>query len=145
MNPILLVVLIVGGLILIDLLLRFARTPPSGQLESETQAVDQLCREYPELDASNVSRVVLTADRRAAFVAMTSGPAGFVSGMGDRFVVRQLRPADIREAVPEAESALRVRFNEVALRPMRFEFSDSAERDLVLVLLGAARGPIQTT
>ena len=144
MNPVVLVFLIVGGLVLIDLLLRFARKPATGQLASEAEAVEQLCREYPELEASALGRVVLTADRRAAFIPVASGTTGFVCGLGDRFIVRQLHPSDIRELGREGEKAMRIRFNEVALRPMRLEFADMDARDLVLDLLGATHQTVKT-
>ena len=141
MNLIVLVALIIGSLVLIDVLLRFAGNRAGGQLASEADAIVQFRREYPEIEASDLTHVVLTADRRAAFISMASGATGFVSGFGDRFVVRQLHPADIAELLRESELALRIRFNEVTLRPMRLEFANTAARDSVLRLLSRGRSP----
>ncbi len=138
MNPIVLVSLIVGGLVLIDVLLRFGGNRTAAQLASEADAIKQFRREYPDIDGSDLGNVVLTADRRAAFVSIASGVTGFVYGLGDRFIVRQLHAADIAELLPENEMALKIRFNDVTLRPMRFEFADAAARDFVLQSLSAA-------
>ena len=139
MNPIVLAVLIVGGLVLIDILLRYAGNRAGGQLASEADAIEQFRREYSEIEASELADVVLTADRRAAFVAVASGETGFVYGLGDRFIVRRLRPDDIADLLRESEKALKIRFREVTLRPMRFEFANAAARDFVLQSLSADR------
>ena len=139
MDPIVLALLIVGGLVLIDVLMRFAGNRTGGQLACEVDVKRQFRREYPEIDASDLTDVVLTADRRAAFVSIASGATGFVCGLGDRFIVRQLHPADIGELLGEGEIALKIRFKEVTLRTMRLVFTDTAARDFVLQSLSAAR------
>ncbi len=138
MNLIVLVGLIVGSLVLIDVLLRYAGNRAGGQLASEADAIEQLRREYPEIETSELAHVHLTADRRAAFISVASGETGFVCGFGDRFIVRRLRPADIAELLQESEKALKIRFKEVALRPMRFEFADTAAREFVVQSLSTA-------
>lgn len=137
MNPILLVGLIVGGLVLIDVLLRFAGNRGGGRLASAVDAVEQFRREYPEVEAAEIDPVVLTPDRRNAFLGMTSGSLGFVRGVGDRFVTRQVRSADVGEVVSEGQTALTVRFHDVTLRRLRFEFASSADRDFVAGALRA--------
>lgn len=138
MNPIVLVVLIVGGLVLIDVLLRFAGNRGGGRLASAGDAIEQFRREYPEIEGSELARVVLTPDKRNAFLAVVPGGIGFVRGFGDRYVTRQLRPADVAELRREGETGLRVRFNDVTLRRIRFEFASTADRNFVAEALTPA-------
>jgi hypothetical protein len=137
MNPLLLVGLIVGGLVLIDVLLRLYGQRGGGRLASEADAIEQFRREYPEIGASELSHVVLTSDRSTAFFSIASGATGFVRSFGDRFVVRQLRPADIASLERHGETALNVRFNDVTLRRLRFEFASTADRDFAADALSA--------
>jgi len=135
MHPILLVGLIVGGLVLIDVLLRFAGKRGGGRLQSGSAAIDQFRREYPEVELAALGEVVLTPDERNAFIAMRSGSLGFVRGMGDRFVIRQLRPDDVQDLSETGETSLNIRFSDVTLRRLRFDFSSRADRDFVAAAL----------
>ncbi|MCB1470638.1 MAG: hypothetical protein KDK08_26590, partial [Rhizobiaceae bacterium] len=66
MNPLVLGGLIVGGLILIDILLRLASKRGGGLLENDKEAIDRFIQEFPEIDPSDIGRVVTTQDRRHA-------------------------------------------------------------------------------
>ena len=138
MNLIVLVLLILGGLVLIDILLRFGGNRAGARLTSEQDVIEQLRREYPDVEISESAQVFLTSDRTAAFVPTGSGATGFVCGFGDRFIVRQLHPADIKELACESERALKISFREVTLRPKRFEFANNAARDFVFQRLTAS-------
>lgn len=140
MNPLLLVGLIVGGLVLIDVLLRLYGQRGGGRLSSQSDAMEQFRREYPEIEASEIGRIVLTPDGRNAFLAMNSGATGLVRGFGDRFVTRQLHPADISELKREGETGLNLRFNDVTLRRQKFDFATAADRDFVTDALSPSKG-----
>ena len=138
MHPLLLGGLIVGGLLLIDVLLRFAGNRGVGRLDGEADAIAQFHKEYSEIDAADFGRVVLTSDRRNAFFAIGSNGVGFVRGLGDRFVVRHLGPSDIVEMKTDGDKVIVARFNDVTLRRLRFEFASSGDRDLVTAMLRTA-------
>ena len=136
MHPLLLVGLIVGGLALIDVLLRFAGNKSGGRLSSGAEALAAFHAEHPELDVSAAGRVVLTPDKRNAFIELPSGGMGLVRGLGDRFVVRQVGKADIAELARSGQNALIIRFHDVTLRRLRFDFATEADRDFVSAALG---------
>jgi hypothetical protein len=136
MHPLLLVGLIVGGLVLIDVLLRFAGNKSGGRLSSEAEALDAFYAEHPELDASAAGRVIVTPDRRNAFIELPDGGIGLVRGLGDRFVVRQVGKADVADTARSGENALTIRFHDVTLRRLRFDFATAADRDFVSAALG---------
>ncbi|WP_274629248.1 hypothetical protein [Arvimicrobium flavum] len=121
--------LIVGGLLVVDILLRFVGKKERALLAGEEDAVAQFRRDYPEVGVEEFGGIVLTRDRRTAFLAMDAGATGFVHGMGDRFVTRQLTSPDVAEVVRDGSDVLTVRFNDVTLRRMHFQFARSEDRD----------------
>lgn len=133
-----LLALILGGLIVVDIVLRIVGNKNKARVADETDAVAQLQRDYPEVEAQQVIRTALTRDRRTAFLIISGGTLGFVHGVGDRFVTRQLAPADIAELVREGETGLKVRFKDVTLGRQRFEFSSMADRNFVAAALAPA-------
>ena len=135
MNPLVLGGLIVGGLILIDILLRLASKRGGGLLENDKEAIDRFIQEFPEIDPSDIGRVVTTQDRRHAFVVNRSGGVGFVRALGDRFVVRQLSSRDFARVDDDGETGLKLRFHDVTLRPARLVFSSADDRDFVAASL----------
>lgn len=137
MHPLILIGLIVGGLLVIDVLLRFAGNK-SGRLKGVEDAIDQLRRDYPEIPPAQILRVILTSDQRNAFLTMAGGMVGLVHGMGDRFVTRQLAPADIAKLEPDGQTALNILFRDVTLRSKRFEFASTPDRDFVVKSLSPA-------
>ncbi|MCO5073725.1 MAG: hypothetical protein M9944_21230 [Rhizobiaceae bacterium] len=140
MNPLVLGGLIVGGLILIDVLLRLASKRGGGRLENDKEAIDRFIQEFPEIDSSDIGRVVTTQDRRHAFIVNRSDGVGFVRALGDRFVVRLLGSKDLASVDDDGETGLKLRFHDVTLRPARLLFSSADDRDFVAASLRQSAG-----
>ncbi|MEZ5781305.1 MAG: hypothetical protein R3D70_06615 [Rhizobiaceae bacterium] len=140
MNPLVLGGLIVGGLILIDILLRLASKRGGGLLENDKEAIDRFIQEFPEIDPSDIGRVVTTQDRRHAFIVNRSDGVGFVRALGDRFVVRLLGSKDLARVDDDGETGLKLRFHDVTLRPARLLFSSADDRDFVAASLRQSAG-----
>lgn len=107
-------------------------------MSSQAEALAAFHSEHPEIDASAAGRVVMTPDGRNAFIELADGGIGLVRGLGDRFVVRQIGKADVADMARSGDKSLTLRFHDVTLRRLRFDFATAADRDFVSDALGEA-------
>jgi hypothetical protein len=88
------------------------------------QARARFLLDFPD---ENPGEVVISADGRAAFIALAGGRTGLVHAMGDRFLTRILERRSIRAVQREPDGVLAVRLDDFTLPAERARFSSAAD------------------
>lgn len=96
------------------------------------QALRRFAVDFPD---EAVVAVHLTRDARTAFLKLADGRIGIVHGVGDRFLTRLLKPADIGDAGPREPAGVTLRLNDFTWPGGVFEFADAAAAEAVLDLV----------
>lgn len=119
-----LVVMVVVGIGAIVLAVHLTGGTRDAVLQDAEGARQRFAIDYP---GAMARAVVLTRDRRAAFLELQDGATGIVRAFGGHYLTRLVTPGDILRVEPAGEAALLVMLNDHTWRGGRFEFADHGD------------------
>lgn len=129
----LLVAIVIGGIVLVVLTVHRSGGSAQALLDDAGAAIVEFGKAYPALP---IRDVVLTADRRAAFLRLADQQTGFVQAHGRHTIARLLQGGAVHvSAGPEARS-LAIDFKETTFKGGVFVFAsaeDAAEVSLWII------------
>jgi hypothetical protein len=130
-----LVAIVAVGIAVIVLAVHMTGGSKAASLASPAHAKGRFLEDFPDEQAADV---LLTADRKAAFLALELGNAGLVHSVGARFLTRRFSNRDIVSVRRTGPAGLLLRTTDFTFAGGRFEFADAATADRVAQLLQPA-------
>lgn len=124
--------LVVVGIALIVLAIHLTGGSRAATIADAEHARALLAADHPNAKALDV---VVTADRRAAFLALHGGGVGLVHAIGLKYLTRIYAPGQVGTVRREGERTLVVRPGDFTFSGGRFAFADPAAADTVERLL----------
>lgn len=132
----LLVILVVAGIAVIVLAVHLTGGSRNALLRDAAHARSRFAEDFPD---AAVAGVHLCTSGEAAFLELRDGRLGIVQSLGDRFLTRILRRAEILEVDPVDDVTFSVRFRDFTWPRAVFRFADSASARRIVTVLAAER------
>lgn len=99
--------LVAAGLVIVVLMMRRQGEGSGPSLEDTGAAIVEFGKAYPALP---IRDVVMTSDRRAAFLRLADGRTGMLEASGRHFLSRLMMPGSVDVEGTEGDRALRLSF-----------------------------------
>jgi hypothetical protein len=128
-----LVAIVVVGISLTVAAVHFTGGGKLAVMSDGQEALRIFARDHPEETATIVH---LTADRRAAFLALPGSRTGIVRGIGDRYLTRVVTPCDVKAVARNGPGIVSIHLRDFTWRGGDFEFDDPIAADAVLRMFG---------
>jgi len=136
MNLLVLVAMVVVGVSAIVLAVHMTGGSVRANIADAEAARLRFAVDHPD---AGVERVVLTADRGTAFLAIEGGMLGLVEAVGDRFLTRMLGAGDILSMVRRDEVTMDITAGDFTWRGGQYRFDAAAEADAVAAMIDETR------
>ncbi len=105
-------------------------------MKSSEAAAKRFAEDFPDLPTRDV---ILTSDRKTAFLSAGGSQVGMVHVIGDRFLTRLLTAESPISVHVAAGAKLSIRLGDISWRGGEFEFAAPVDRDAVLLMLTELR------
>lgn len=130
MNLAILGLMVVVGVASIVALVHFTGDRRNFAHESDEYARAVLAADFPD---EQLGEVLMTADRKTAFIALVGGGVGLVHSVGARFLTRLLKGGMPVER--DGEAGLKIRFRDLGWSGGTFVMQDAAAADRLQAML----------
>lgn len=134
MSLVVLVAMVVAGVSAIVLAVHMTGGSVRASLADAQAARRRFAEDFPD---AGTDRIVLTADRHAAFMAIDGGGLGMVEAVGDRFLTRLLRAGDILSLKRRDAVTLELTAGDFTWRGGVYSFAGAEEADAAMAMAGA--------
>ena len=129
-----LVAIVALGIALSVAAVHFTGGSKMATLANSEQALRRFAEDFPDEEAGTIS---LTADAKTAFLDLGQARIGIVHGIGDCFLTRIVKAADVSVSNSDEADTILVRLTDFTWKGGRFRFADAGDAQALLNALGS--------